>query len=57
MTYAFDDTKIRRQDARSAILAVIYNPLGRDLAWNYLQRNWNHITTVYVYIGHISVLF
>lgn len=47
MTYAFDDTKIRRQDARSAILAVVYNPLGRDIAWNYLQRNWNHITTVY----------
>ncbi|XP_061193634.1 aminopeptidase N-like [Saccostrea echinata] len=47
MSYAFDDTKIRRQDARNAVLAVIYNPLGRDLAWNYLQRNWNHITAVY----------
>ncbi|XP_022293298.2 aminopeptidase N-like [Crassostrea virginica] len=51
MTYAFDDTKIRRQDARSAVLAVIYNPLGRDLAWNYIQRNWNHITTVYEMSG------
>lgn len=51
MTYAFDDTKIRRQDARSAILAVVYNPLGRDIAWNYLQRNWNHITTVYEMTG------
>ncbi|XP_048768229.2 aminopeptidase N-like [Ostrea edulis] len=51
LSYAFDDTKIRRQDARSAVLAVIYNPLGRDLGWNYLQRNWKHITEVYAMSG------
>lgn len=34
---------VRKQDARKVFNSVAYNPIGRDLAWNFLQDRWNYI--------------
>lgn len=43
---AFDPTSgIRLQDARSVYSSVAENDIGRDLAWDYLRDNVEHITS------------
>ena len=42
---AFDsDSGIRRQDASRVFGSVARNDIGRDLAWAYLQNNWQRIS-------------
>ena len=35
---------IRKQDAGTAFGAIARNPIGMDLAWNYLREHWTRIT-------------
>ena len=34
------DSGVRKQDVSRVFSAIAKNPLGRDLAWNYLRDNW-----------------
>ena len=34
-------SQIRSQDMVSVISYVAYNPVGKDLAWNFARANWN----------------
>lgn len=38
--YSLDSSKIRSQDAVSVISYVAYNPVGKYLAWTFVQNNW-----------------
>ena len=42
MTIA-DDSKIRKQDASSALRSVCRNRIGRDVAWNWLRSDYDRI--------------
>jgi len=37
--------KVRNQDSPRMLTAPITNPLTRDLAWQYVQQNWDKVTT------------
>lgn len=39
--YSLDSSKIRSQDAVSVISYVAWNPVGKYLAWTFVQNNWN----------------
>lgn len=39
--YSLDSSKIRSQDAVSVIRYVASNPVGKYLAWTFVQNNWN----------------
>lgn len=42
--YALDETKIRSQDTSYVFSYVAnYNPIGRNIAWNFLKENWDMI--------------
>ena len=42
--YALDETKIRSQDTSYVFSYVAnYNPIGRNIAWNFLKENWDDI--------------
>jgi len=41
LSYTLDPTQIRGQDALSVITYVSYNPVGRHLAWDFFQDNWD----------------
>ena len=42
--YSIDPTKIKMQDTARIIASVaMYNPLGRQLAWQFVQLHWAHI--------------
>lgn len=44
LQYSIDPTKIKMQDtARVIAYLSIYNPLGRQLAWQFVKLNWDHI--------------
>nr|XP_045613537.1 aminopeptidase N-like [Procambarus clarkii] len=44
LTMAFtSESGVRKQDASLVFTAVAGNPVGVDLAWNYLQEHWPHI--------------
>ena len=38
--YSLDSSKIRSQDAISVISYVASNPVGKYLAWTFVQNNW-----------------
>ena len=38
--YSLDSSKIRSQDAVSVISYVASNPVGKYLAWTFVQNNW-----------------
>eukprot|EP01094_Clydonella_sp_ATCC50884_P020581 TRINITY_DN4312_c0_g1_i2.p1 TRINITY_DN4312_c0_g1~~TRINITY_DN4312_c0_g1_i2.p1 ORF type:complete len:965 (+),score=290.45 TRINITY_DN4312_c0_g1_i2:154-3048(+) len=38
---AMDPNVVRPQDRNTIIAGVAANPLGRDLAWNFLRENWD----------------
>lgn len=40
LEYSLDSSKIRSQDAVSVITYVASNPVGKYLAWNFVQNNW-----------------
>ncbi|KAK3890636.1 hypothetical protein Pcinc_005432 [Petrolisthes cinctipes] len=37
------DSGVRKQDASTVFTSVARNPIGRDLAWNFVQEKWTHI--------------
>lgn len=41
LEYSLDSSKIRSQDAVSVIVYVASNPIGKYLAWIFVQNNWN----------------
>src|SRR3990167_10506420 len=43
---SMDPAIIRPQDQSAVLSAVGANPLGRDLAWNFVQANWNTFNTL-----------
>ncbi|KAI1280558.1 Aminopeptidase N [Halotydeus destructor] len=48
ITWAFTENGyIRRQDGSTVFRAVAANDYGRDLAYSYLQENWNSIVKYY----------
>lgn len=40
LAHSLDSSKIRSQDAVSVITYVASNPVGKYLAWNFVQNNW-----------------
>ena len=46
MTIA-DDSKIRKQDASSALRSVCRNRIGRDVAWNWLRSDYDRISAYF----------
>jgi hypothetical protein len=40
LQWSIDSTKVRRQDAYIAIVSVAANPLGRELAWDFVRAQW-----------------
>ncbi|MBF8250281.1 MAG: puromycin-sensitive aminopeptidase isoform, partial [Candidatus Levybacteria bacterium] len=52
---AFSD-QMRAQDRAKAISFVWSNPVGRDLAWEYVQKNWQSITRMFAG-GHLYTRF
>ncbi|XP_076878453.1 aminopeptidase N-like [Brachyhypopomus gauderio] len=45
--FTLDPAKIRKQDATSVIVQVGGNKVGREVAWNFVRRNWKYIFTEY----------
>ena len=43
---SLDSDIVRPQDQRTAIAGVSANPLGRDLAWNFVQANFETFNTL-----------
>ena len=43
---------VRNQDTVSIINNVGLNPLGRDIWWNFVKKNWKKFVTNYGYGGH-----
>ena len=41
------DAGIRKQDGSTVIRSVASNPIGRDLAWNWLRNDWKRISAYY----------
>merc|ERR1711879_680560 len=41
-----DSSIVRPQDQRTVIAGVSANPLGRDLAWNFVQANFETFNTL-----------
>ena len=41
LEYSLDSSKIRSQDAVSVISYVASNPVGKYLAWTFVQNNWD----------------
>jgi len=39
--YSLDSSKIRSQDAVSVVRYVAFNPVGKYLAWTFVQNNWD----------------
>jgi len=52
---AFSD-QMRAQDRFKAISFIWANPVGRDLAWEYVQSNWESITKTFAG-GHLYPRF
>jgi aminopeptidase N len=46
MTIA-DDSKIRKQDASSALRSVCRNRIGRDVAWDWIRSDYDRIRTYF----------
>lgn len=40
LEYSLDSSKVRSQDAVSVIRYVASNPVGKYLAWTFVQNNW-----------------
>ena len=40
LEYSLDSFKVRSQDAVSVIRYVASNPVGKYLAWTFVQNNW-----------------
>ena len=40
LEYSLDSDKVRSQDAVSVINYVASNPVGKYLAWTFVQNNW-----------------
>ncbi|MEK7539432.1 MAG: M1 family metallopeptidase [Patescibacteria group bacterium] len=49
--FAFSDN-VRKQDSISIISSVGGNPLGRDIWWNFVQKNWKTLVSRYGDGGH-----
>lgn len=55
LNMAFSD-QMRSQDRYRAVSFVFANPVGRDLAWNFLQNKWKTIQKIYAG-GHLYPRF
>lgn len=42
---------VRKQDATSIIAGIWYNPVGSDLAWDFVKKNWKSLLERYG-VGH-----
>ena len=40
LEYSLDSSKVRSQDAVGVISYVASNPVGKYLAWTFVQNNW-----------------
>lgn len=49
--FAFSDN-VRKQDTVSIISSVGANPMGRDIWWNFVQKNWKILVSRYGDGGH-----
>ncbi len=49
--------QVRSQDAPGLVIAVGRNPLGRELEWQFVQKNWKEITKRYGHGGHLLEWF
>ena len=41
MKMSLDPNQIRKQDATGVISGIHGNPVGRDLAWTFVNSNWD----------------
>jgi puromycin-sensitive aminopeptidase len=48
---------VRPQDTPFVIASVTFNPFGRDLAWNFVKKNWKLIDKHYAGGGHLLPRF
>uniref|UniRef100_A0AAY4EEL8 Aminopeptidase n=1 Tax=Denticeps clupeoides TaxID=299321 RepID=A0AAY4EEL8_9TELE len=54
LNFTLDQDKIRKQDATSTIVSIARSVHGQMLAWDFVRRNWEYITSPRYGVGSFS---